>query len=378
LRLNVLSLRGVRNLAPLDLEPGPRFNVIAGDNGQGKTNLLEAVYAVCTLRSFRTSRLADLIGFGHSAARISGRIERSWLERIYEVQLASRGSGVVRRALIDGKAMRPVARYFGDVNVVLFAPEDLSVPRGSPTDRRRFLDRAVFNRRASYLADAQAYDKVLRNRNAVLRTGRGSGGESQTQLLAVYDETLATLGARLIRSRTSFIDELRPRFVAAYAAITRAGVAVDITYRARQSGLEGLTEGEVASALAARLLERRSLDLARGSTSVGPHRDDLEFALDGHPAAHSASQGQLRAMVLAWKTAEMDLIGETSGEPPILLLDDVSSELDDLRNGYLFDFINAKNNQCLITTTHPRHVLATGDRLDFRVVQGVVSRENSA
>jgi DNA replication and repair protein RecF len=373
-RLQLLSLRAVRNLAPLDLEPGPRFNVIAGDNGQGKTNLVEAVYAAVTLRSFRTGSLADLIGFGATGCRIAARVERAGLERIYEVRLTARKGGATRQALIDGKVVRPVARYFGDVNVVLFAPEDLGVPRGSPAERRRFLDRAVFNRRASYLGDAQAYDKVLRSRNALLRRGAAGGGPPvASELLAVYDEQLARLGARVTAARAAFIAELGPRFAAAFAAITQSGLAAELVYQPRLAELVGAGEEASAELLAARLAERRPVDLARGTTTVGPHRDDLGFVLAGHPAAVSASQGQLRALVLAWKTAEMDLIGETTGSPPILLLDDVSSELDDLRNRYLFDFIANRPNQCLITTTHPRHVLVGGDRRDFAVVSGVVS-----
>jgi DNA replication and repair protein RecF len=368
-RLEHLSLRGVRNLAPLELAPGPRFNVLSGENGQGKTNLLEAVYAAVTLRSFRTTSLADLIASGEPGARIAARVEAGGLERIYEVRLTAKKTGATREALIDGKAVRPVARYFGDVNVVLFAPEDLAVPRGSPGERRRFLDRAVFNRQPSYLGDAQAYDKVLRSRNAVLRSGVAGTGD----LLAVYDEQLAQLGARVTSARAAFVVELAPRFERAFDSISRSGLAASIEYQPRLAELVEADEERRREILAGRLAERRAVDLARGATTVGPHRDDLGFRLAGQPAAQMASQGQLRALVLAWKTAEMDLIGERTGSPPVLLLDDVSSELDDLRNRYLFDFIRERTNQCLITTTHPRHVLVAGERLDFTVVKGVVS-----
>lgn len=347
-----------------------------GDNGQGKTNLLETIYVVGALRSFRTPRLADLVAFGGDRAYIGARIQRGGLERIYE--LVQRTSG--RQVRLDGKAVRPISKYFGDFNVVLFAPEDLQVPRGSPAERRRFLDRAVFNRAPRYLVEVQAYEKVVKNRNALLRE-IGAGKRSLRQagdLLAVFDQKLAELGGRLIAIRMRFLDEMRPRFHSAFEAITQTGLAVDAVYSPAVA-LEGVPASprDLAAALAAHVAEQRPRDLARGTSSVGPHRDDLTFQLDGHPAAAFASQGQLRALVLAWKTAEMELLAETHGEEPVLLLDDVSSELDATRNEYLFEFLKRRPTQCFITTTHPRHVLLSSERVDYRVEGGLVSRQST-
>lgn len=338
-----------------------------GDNGQGKTNLLEAIYVVAALRSFRTSRLADLIRFGEPHARLAAQVERDGLERRYELVIEPRS----RRVRLDGKAVRPLARYFGEFNVVLFAPEDLQIPRGAPADRRRFLDRAVFNRRPDYMPLAQDYDKVLRSRNALLREmseGRRAGA-SGGDLLAVYDAQLATLAARIATARLAYVDELRPRFQAAFDAISRTGIPVDLAY-ATAPEVGDADEESRADTYAALLAGSRAADLARGATNVGPHRDDLAFVFAGHDAGAFASQGQLRALVLAWKTAEMDLLAAVHGEDPILLLDDVSSELDPHRNAYLFDFLAQRQNQCFITTTHPRHVLVREDRVDHEVRDG--------
>jgi DNA replication and repair protein RecF len=366
-RVLALDARGVRNLEPLVLEPAPRFNVFHGDNGQGKTNLLEAIYVAAALRSFRTSKLADLLRFGETAARLAARVERAGLERLYEVVIEPHG----RRVRMDGKTVRPLARYFGAFNVVLFAPEDLQLPRGAPSERRRFLDRAVFNRRGDYMPLAQDYEKVLKSRNALLRDIAEGKRPATTSgdMLAVYDEQLAGLAARIVSARLAYVDELRARFQGAFDAISRSGIPVDITYR---------TVPEVAASAPAdrpelylRLLaSSRAADLARGSSNVGPHRDDLGFELGGHEAGAFASQGQLRALVLAWKTAEMDLLASVHGEDPILLLDDVSSELDPHRNEYLFDFLGQRANQCFITTTHPSFVLVSGERVDYEVRQG--------
>jgi DNA replication and repair protein RecF len=366
-----LTVRDVRNLEPATLAPAPRFNVFIGDNGQGKTNLLEALYVACALRSFRTARLAEVIRIGASEARIAATVQRADMERGLELVLRERGKSV----RLDGKAVRPLSRYFGSFNAVLFAPEDLQIPRGSPGGRRRFLDRSVFNLSPEYLVEAQRYERVLRSRNAVLRESTRRG-----ELLEVYDRQLGALGARLIRRRAAFLARLEPRFRAAFEAITRAELEVALRYEPSVVGGGGAgddDEAALSATIEARLREQRPRDFARGTTSSGPHRDDLAFILDGQAAQRYASQGQLRALVLAWKTAEIDLLTAAHGEAPVFLLDDVSSELDDARNAYLFDFLAASESQCFITTTHPRHVLLARDRADFEVRSGSVSRLNA-
>ena len=279
-------------------------------------------------------------------------------------------------ARLDGKAVRPTSRYFGGFQVVLFAPEDLAVPRGSPADRRAFVDRAVFQRAPEYLGEAQNYDKVLKSRNALLRGLRERTSRDHT-LLEVYDQQLAELGARRMVRRARLLVEIAPGFRRAFEAIARVDIPVDLAYAPALGPIAG-DEPAVAAALGEALRESRARDIARAATSVGPHRDDLELTLGGQPAGAFASQGQLRAMVLAWKTAELDLLEDAHGEPPILLLDDVSSELDPRRNEYLFEFLRVKRNQCFVSTTHPRHVLATEERVDYDVSSGDVTRQNSS
>lgn len=370
MQIRALKVSNVRNLDAATLEPGPRFNVFSGDNGQGKTNLLEAIYAVCTLRSFRTSRLRDLVRIGEERAYIAARVARGGLERRYELTVGQR-SRVVR---LDGKAVRPIARYFGQFNVVLFAPEDLLVPRGSPSDRRRFLDRAVFSENPTYLATVQQYEKLIKSRNALLRDEDMPPNE-KNQLLEVYDHKLADVAARVWRARRAYLAQIVPRYREAFAAITQIGLGADLAYRVSVEADDDADEATLAEALRRRLAQERRRDLARGATSSGPHRDELQFLLADQEAPVFASQGQLRALVLAWKTAEMELLAAAHEDPPALLLDDVSSELDAQRNEYLFEFLRARENQCFITTTHRRHVLLAGaDRVDFSVRGGAVTR----
>jgi DNA replication and repair protein RecF len=354
---------GVRNLRPLSLEPRERFNVFSGDNGQGKTNLLEAIFVIAALRSFRTAKLSELVGFGAERARLGARVRKDDVVRVYEVELAQG----TRRVTLDGKAVRPLARYFGGFNVVVFTPEDLALPRAAPGDRRRFLDRSVFNLRPDYLGTAQDYERVLKTRNTVLRQAtEGSLDRGRAEpLLEVYDQQIAEIGARVIAARLAFLEVVRSELTAAFASITRTGLEVAARYVVRS---DAVTVDEII----AKLRASRAKDLATNATQVGPHRDDIVFELDGRAAGTYASQGQLRAIMLAWKTAELSVLGRAHGDLPILLLDDVSSELDPQRNEFLFEHLATLAGQCFITTTHPDHVLLRQHRADYRIAKGEI------
>ncbi len=361
------------------LEPGPGFNVFAGDNGQGKTNLVESIYAVCTLRSFRTSRLAEMIALDKSETKISARVRTAELERVYELELRSRG----RTARIDGKVPRPSSRYFGHFNVVLFAPEDLAVVRGSPGERRKFLDRAVFNWEPSYLGIAQAYEKTLRSRNQLLRdvqSDRTSWVKAEP-LVDVYDQQLAAIGGQVVSLRAQFLAAQRPVYEDAFASIMKIEDRAGVVYESKPEVQEALAESadpdELAGVLHQLLQGRRTVDRARGMTTIGPHRDDLGFRLGAQEAASFASQGQTRALVLAWKVALLSILHARRGEAPVLLLDDVSSELDPKRNAYLFEFLSTLSAQCFVTTTDPGYVRISGSRLDYSVDKGVIKAAKS-
>lgn len=364
MRISVLTAENVRNLRPLTLEPRERFNVFVGNNGQGKTNLLEAIYAVASLRSFRTSRLADMIAFGAPDARVRARVLKDELSRVYEVTIGPTG----RKVAIDGKSPRPLSRYFGGFNVVVFTPEDLQLPRGAPGERRRFLDRAVFNARPEYLGRVQDYEKVLKQRNAILKlAGQQAMVPARVEeMLTIYDAQLAEHGRAVAIARAALVDELRVELAAAFTAITHSERQATARYVSKTAG------ASVDDVLAAHR-DGRMKDLATQSTQFGPHRDDLAFELDGHDAGGFASQGQLRAIMLAWKTAELTVLTRTHGDQPILLLDDVSSELDPARNAYLFEHLATQAGQCFITTTHEGHVLLPRDRANYRIENGQIS-----
>jgi DNA replication and repair protein RecF len=244
----------------------------------------------------------------------------------------------------------------------LFAPEDLRLPKGPPSGRRRFMDRAIWNAQPLYLAEAQTYERVLKSRNALLRDG------GPPDLLEVYDQQLARAAVAIVTRRRALIDELGPRVRDAFERVTQTGIALSISHET------ALDVSDIEYSIKQKLIAERRKDLARGATSSGPHVDDLELFLDGKPARLYASQGQLRAIVLALKIAEIEFLHMKLGDAPVLLLDDVSSELDATRNAQLFDFLKSVQCQAFITTTHRAHVLLTEERVDFQVVGGTTAR----
>jgi DNA replication and repair protein RecF len=368
LHVHALQLAGFRNLAPVLFQPQSLVTVFWGDNAQGKTNLLEALYVLGTLRSFRTQRLRELVQFGQPSAVVQAQVEKSGTTHQVELRLDAS-----RKALrLDGKTPRSLPDYFGAFNVVLFAPEDLRVLRGAPVERRRFLDRSVFNRQVQFLGEAQTYARVLKTRNTLLREGGGPD-----DLLEVYTTQLAQAGARVVAARRRYLAEILPELTVALAAIAGSDLALGLSYLAPDAVVEaGDDAAQVRTALEEELRKSRARDVVRRQSTVGPHVDDVEFLLAGKPAREYASQGQLRALVLAWKTAEMRLLERTLGDCPVLLLDDVSSELDPTRNEFFFRFLSRIACQCFVTTTHGSHLPVTENRSDFQIVGGVIGGVN--
>lgn len=366
------SLADFRNLEVAQLEFGSQFTVLHGRNGAGKTNVLEGIYFVSTLRSFRTSEMRALVRRGCAAARVelSADDPTVGLTTKLSVRIDVGERSTRRTAAVDGKTVRAAADFYGRVQAVLFTPEDLAVLRGSPSGRRQFLDRVLFARERAHITDVQRYEKLMRSRNQVLK-GDDPAAERE-RLIETYDDGLSEVGARLWSRRVDVVTELRAPFEAAFAQIHGDSLAARLRYVSRIDD-EGVEDEDARrAALRSGLLERRELDLIRGTTSVGPHRDDLEVMLDGAPAATFASQGQSRALVLAFKIAEMRSARQRDGQAPLLLLDDVSSELDPTRNAQLFETLGREAGQCILTTTAPHFIKLGNDveRSEIEVREG--------
>lgn len=362
MRIDSLTLVDYRNVAEATVAFGPRFTVLYGHNGAGKTNLLEAIYLVSTLRSFRTTDLGALVRHDAAAGSVDlvAHDPSVDLPTRLSVRLVRHGSGVRRTAVADGKTVRTAADFYGRIRAVLFTPEDLGVLRGPPQGRRQFLDRMLFARERGHITDVTAYEKLVRSRNHVLRRDDLPTAE-RDRLLSTYEEGIAEVGARVWSRRTALLEALHEPFAAAFAGIHgRVGPSpasgpaarATVTYT---SSLGEVAPSERAERLYAALTARRREDLRRGSTSVGPHRDEIVVTLDGRVAADFASQGQARALVLALKLAELEVTATDVSGPPVLLLDDVSSELDPGRTALMFEALAERAGQCLLTTTSPSH-----------------------
>lgn len=363
-----LSVRDFRNFASGELDLGPRFTVLYGENGAGKTNLVEALYLVSTLRSFRVSELGALIREGAEAARVelSGIDSSLDLRTQLGVNLVRKGNSVRRSAIADGKTVRSAKDFYGRARAILFTPEDLGILRGSPSGRRNFLDRVIFARERTHISDVQGYEKALRSRNHVLR--KEPNQATREHLAETYEVQLADFGARIWDRREALVSALRGTFIDVFSQIHGAGMTPAISYQSKL----GADHSDRHQALKEALHGRRSGDLVRRTTTIGPHRDDLGMTLNDRPVGAFASQGQTRALILAFKIAEVRSARNLSGEPPLLLLDDVSSELDPLRNAQLFEALTQDAGQCVLTTTAPKfvHLGASADAHYVEVLGG--------
>jgi DNA replication and repair protein RecF len=354
LRIVRLAARHWRNLAAIDWEPGPRFNVISGQNGQGKSNLLESIDYLATLRSFRGARTEDLIGDGAPAAHVAARVLGEQASHTYRVQL---GRQRPRAVQLDGKRPRSREAYHGALQVVLFHPGDMQLVSGGPDLRRAYMDRILEQAEPHYAAALASYTKALRQRNRLLRDER-----PDRRAVMAFDPLLARAGASLVRARARLIEELAPRVEVAFAEVIGPELPFEVRYAPRVDPDEQAIERTLAAAY--------TKDVARGFTADGPHADDLSLRVRHHIARHHASQGQHRALVLALKVAELHQLEQRVGRVPILLLDDVSSELDRDRNRRLFQVLARLGGQVFLTTTHAEFILLEASRCDYRVVGG--------
>ncbi len=357
-----LRLQNFRNCQKIEIEPDPHFNVFWGENAQGKTNILEAICLLGTLKSFRNAKNPELIAQGEKFARLASTVEQREIERRIDLGIEERG----KRARLDGKEVRNAAEFFGCLNPVLFSPDEIAVARGTPSARRALLDRAIFQADVSYLERVRQYDRHLRQRNALLRE------EAPWHQIDPWTEGLLDAGTLIRRDRLAYIERLARRFAQAYRAISGGREGGEMRY-SEQGGIneelrERLHQELVASAAKERRLKQ---------TLAGPHRDDLHFDIDDRPVRLFASQGQQRSVLLAFKTAQIVDLEERSGESPVLLLDDMTSELDRRRQEYFFNFLLERRGQVFITTTDAQPLMEQGFATArfFKVKNGVVLRD---
>lgn len=363
MRLTRVHLSNVRNYAQLDFEPQPGLNVFVGDNAQGKSNLLEAISLLGTGKSFRTKKEGDLIRTGLEIANISGEAEiRAGTIRL-GCTITATARGTRKIYTVNGQSVR-YAKYLGSLKVVTFVPADLHLVAGSPGERRSFLNGALAQQDPLYYRELALYQKTLAQKNAMLR----NADAFDPQLLQIYNETLVASGTKLMLARQHFVIQLHAAAQRVQHEWSAGRENFEVTYEPNVA-FEAPAEDAVAGAFTAALRASAAAERARQSSVVGPHRDDLGLMLDGASLAAYGSQGQQRTAVLALKVAEYTVMHMASGEAPLLLLDDVLSELDPQRAAAFLAGVG-EYEQAFITATHLTHDLPGAAR--YTIVAGSV------
>ncbi len=345
MQVDHICLIHFRNYDKLDFIPHQRANVIVGRNAQGKSALLEALYFLSTSKSHRTNRDSELIQLGSEYARASANVRRETRPDITIEIALSRVQG--KSCLIDNKKKNRLPDFVGQLNVVIFSSFDVEMVRGEPALRRRFLDLELSQISAHYLYALSRYRRTLEQRNRALKLV--NIGQAHLKTLEPLDQLLATYGASVMVKRGEFLAKLNITAQEAYRGLAAGNEMLEVNYKPCVPMAGGGPE-EVMRSLLNGLAEKRDVDIVRGSTSIGPHRDDVEMRINGVGVRDYASQGQQRSTALALKLAEAMIVRESVGESPVLLLDDVCAELDMQRRSGALAFA-ARGFQSFVTTT---------------------------
>ena len=370
-RVRHVSLADVRNYAHLEVSLEPGINAFVGPNGQGKTNLVEAIAYLSTLGSHRVATDAPLVRRGAERAVIRADVVRDDRSLILEVEITS---GRANRARINKAPVQRTRDILGILRTVVFAPEDLALVKGDPGERRRYLDDLLVQRHPRLAGTRADYDRVLKQRNALLKSAgaaRRTSLEEVERTLEVWDEQLARLGAEIIEARRALTAALAPLAASAYSELVPGGATVAIDYRSvvDEADADGAEHG-----LLAEMSRRRKEELDRGITLVGPHRDDLHMMLGASPVKGYASHGESWSAALSLRLAAYDLLTSESGAP-VLVLDDVFAELDSRRRAHLAERV-AEAPQVLITAAVADDVPAAMSGTWYDVIEGTVTRRD--
>jgi len=364
-RVHTLDLANFRNYAALHFSPPSGVCIFTGDNAQGKSNLLEALSLLATGKSFRAARESDLIRNGTPLARVAARVHTKNGELSAACLITRVGEGARKRFVRNGRSVA-YAQFLGGIAAVTFMPSDLALISGPPALRRRFLNAALSQSDRAYYREHVAYTKIIVQKNALLKLPAGV----DRKLLATYNQQLAEVGAQLLCSRARYV----ARLSAAAAEVHARWVGEQPPFAVRYVPSPALPAGDespsaVLAALASALAAMQAAELARKTSLVGPHRDDVEFVLGDESLARFGSQGQQRTAVLATKAAEYALLAAATGEPPLLLLDDVLSELDPARRRTFMSSIEGCDQVFITATEAPE--LPAGQRAHvYEIVDG--------
>ncbi len=350
--LKSLHIKQFRNYSDQQVLFTAPKTLIVGDNAQGKSNLLEAVLLLATLRSHRVSKDRDLVKNGESIAEIQAICQRSLNPDSYPTELVMRMRASGKRTLnVNGVNQGRQLDFLGNLNAVMFSSLDLDLVRGSPDSRRSWLDMVLVQLEPIYINLLQQYNQVLKQRNALLKSIKQGVTTYDPQQMALWDAQLVTAGTRLIRRRSRLLERLTPIARQWHQSISGGSEYLEITYVPKFSFAPHDAVEDIHQAFLEAIAQKSIIEQHQGSSLVGPHRDEVSLTINQTPAREYGSQGQQRTLVLALKLAELELLESVLGEPPLLLLDDVLAELDLHRQDYLLSTIGDRI-QTIITTTH--------------------------
>lgn len=343
--MNVESIRLInfRNYGDQLIRLNKKLNILVGKNAQGKTNFLEAIYVCATGKSFRTNRDRELINFRKSAAYIGAKIEIDNNEKLIEIKLDVTGK---KRIKINSLELKNLKELDSGLNVVAFSPDDLNLIKGGPHERRSFIDMSISQIKPVYKHNLNRYNKILSQRNNLLRSGKSKS--EMMSLLDIFDLQLIKTGSEIIVSRIEFIDKLSGIASCIHNNLTLAKESLTLGYSSSVN-FNNKNKNTIEKCFLNELNMNRERDIYTGNTSIGPHRDDIKVKINDIDARTFASQGQQRTIVLSMKLSEVEIIKMDKGTFPVLLLDDVFSELDMDRRKYLIKTF--KDMQTIITST---------------------------
>ena len=353
-----LELKNFRNYENLQLDFDSGTNIFYGDNAQGKTNILEAIYLIATTKSHKGSKDSDIIQFHHDEAHIRSYLYKEEVTRQVDMHLRkSKTKGIA----IDSQRIKKAAELLGLLNVVFFSPEDLSIIKNGPAERRRFIDMELCQLDSFYLYNLNHYNKIVNNRNKLLKDLYMNPGLKET--LSIWDSQLLSYGSKIIERRSLFIEQLNQIMLDIHSKLSGGKEKIEIVYE-KNVEIDDLEE---------KLRLNQDRDIILKQTTVGPHRDDISFIVNGIDIRKFGSQGQQRTAALSLKLSEIELVKKSIKDTPVLLLDDVLSELDSNRQNYLLNSIG--NIQTIITCTGLDEFVNNRFEINkvFKVKEGTVS-----
>ena len=345
MKLTNLQLQNFRNYESVQLEFTDGVHVFIGENAQGKTNLMESIYALAMTKSHRTTNDKELIGWNKEFATIKGTVEKTATKTNLELQFSKKG----KIAKVNYLEQKRLSSYLGNLNVILFAPENLTLVKGSPQNRRKFVDMELGQMSSLYLYDLVEYNHVLKQRNTYLKQ-LAIKKKQPDEYLDVLSEMLSELASKIVFHRLDFMKQLEALAIPIHDQLSLGREKFSVSYQATIPLEDGLTPSQMKEIYIDQFKKNQTREADQATTLIGPHRDDLIFYLNEIPVQTYGSQGQQRSTVLSLKLAEIELMKLSTGEYPLLLLDDVLSELDDDRQTHLIKTIENKV-QTFITTT---------------------------